>query len=117
MKYNGLIDNFQFKCKGLNQKKNFLKLKESLQPFNISINKVQIMMDKPIYSISRVRTQFIASSQNNEIIWHKYEGPLIGGGQNYLFIYGKRIRLSDWLKKDFMARSNFLYINLENSYI
>ena len=26
IKYNGLINNFQFKCKGLNQKKNFIKV-------------------------------------------------------------------------------------------
>lgn len=116
IKYNGLINNFKFRCQGLNQTNNYNKLKSSLLPFNIQLSYVAIKIDKPIYSINRIRTQFIAKSNNNEVIWYKYEGPLLGGGQNYLYIYGKKIKLSDWLKKDFMARSNLLFMNLENSY-
>jgi len=116
VRYIGPINKFKFRCDGLNQTKNYNKLKESLKPFNINLSNIIIKIDKPIYSINRIRTQFITSSNNNEIIWYKYEGPLLGGGQNFLYIYGRKIKLSEWLKKDFMARSNLLYFNLENSY-
>ena len=108
--YNNLINNFNFKCTGLNQTKNFQRLKLSLLPFNLNLNWVIIKIDKPVYFINRVRTQFIATTPNNEIIWYKYEGPLIGGGQNYIYIYGKKIKLSEWF-----AMSNSNRLNLINS--
>ena len=108
--YNNLINNFNFRCKGLNQTNNFQRLKLSIIPFNLNLNWVTIKIDKPVYFINRVRTQFIATTPNNEIIWYKYEGPFLGGGQNYVFIYGKRIKLSEWF-----AMSNSDRLNLINS--
>lgn len=106
--YDNTINNFNFKCKGLNQTNNFNRLKLSLIPFNLSLSNIMIRMDKPVYFISRVRTQFIATSNNNEIIWYKYEGPLEGGGQNYFILYGKKLKLSEWFGMSTIERSNLI---------
>lgn len=108
--YDDLLNDFRFKCRGLNQNKNFNKLKLTLEPFNISINRIMVKMDKPIYFINRTRTQFIATSINNEVIWHKYEGPLLGGGQNYIYIYGKKFKLSHWFNLTYYERLNLINI-------
>lgn len=106
--YDGLINYFNFKCQGLNQTKNYNRLKLTLHPFDLNLTYIMIKIDKPIYFLSRIRTQFIATSNNNEIIWYKYEGPLIGGGQNYLFIYGKKIKLSTWFTMSNDDRVNLI---------
>ena len=112
--YDNLINTFNFKCKGLNQVKNYNKLKLTLEPFNLSLKRVKIKIDKPIYFINRTRVQFVATSLNNEIIWHKYEGPLIGGGQNYIYIYGKRIKLSYWFNLNQSQRTELINLLTQN---
>lgn len=106
--YDSLINDFNFKCQGLNQTKNYNRLKLTLHPFDLNLTYIMIKIDKPVYFLSRIRTQFIATSNNNEIIWYKYEGPLIGGGQNYLFIYGKKIKLSTWFTMSNDDRVNLI---------
>lgn len=106
--YDSLINDFNFKCQGLNQTKNYNRLKLTLYPFDLNLTYIMIKIDKPVYFLSRIRTQFIATSNNNEIIWYKYEGPLIGGGQNYLFIYGKKIKLSTWFTMSNDDRVNLI---------
>lgn len=112
--YNGNINDFNFKCNGLNQTKNYNKLKLTLAPYNLTFNKIIIKMDKPIYWENRYRTQFLASTENNEFIWHKSVGSLNKGGSNHIIIFNKRLKLNEWLNMNFDERNNLIDSLKEN---
>lgn len=106
--YNGEIENFSFKCKGLNQRKNFHKLSLTLAPFDIEISKIMITIEKPVYWENRYRTQFICASTNNEVLWYKSVGSFSRGGNNNLYIFNKKINLSDWFNMTHEQKNNLI---------
>lgn len=112
--YNGDINQFNFKCNGLNQTKNYNKLKLTLSPYNLTLNKIIIKMDKPIYWENRYRTQFIASTVDNEFIWYKSVGSLNRGGNNYIIIFNKRLKLNEWFNMSFEERNSLIDSLKEN---
>ena len=112
--YNGIIGGFNFKCNGLNQTKNYNKLKLTLAPYNLILDKIIIKMDKPIYWEDRFRTQFLASTTNNEFIWYKSVGSLNRGGNNHIIIFNKKLRLNEWFNMNFEERNNLIDSLKEN---
>ena len=52
--------------------------------------KFQTKQDGPI------RVHFLAKTENDEIYWRKYESESQGSGQNYLYINGKKYKLTAW---------------------
>jgi hypothetical protein len=41
---------------------------------------------------------FIATTTNPNVFWYKYEGFAQGSGQNYMIIYGKKMKTTSFLK-------------------
>jgi hypothetical protein len=103
--YSGPITNFTFKRPGLNQQNNYEILQSTLLPFGIQLTHICAGTDT-IYG--RIRTTFIAKSQNNEFFWYKYEGPSPGSGQNYLYVHGEKIKFTKWLSWTVDERINFV---------
>jgi hypothetical protein len=77
------------------QEKNFIKLKELLEPHNIEF-------DYFYYSnfyfeeTDCCASNFIIKSSCNQVFWRKYEGKTQGGGQNLVYFNGKQYNLT-WL--------------------
>lgn len=91
--YEGSIDDFSFKQDGLNQQTNFEKIQKSLEQFDTKLN--YIWSSKFIEP--RLRTIFVVKSEDNNFFWYKYEAPSEGSGQNYFYVKGVKITLSNWL--------------------
>ena len=102
--YSGPITSFSFKRPGLNQQSNYERLQATLLPFGIQLTYIW----SGTSTHGRTRTTFVAKSQNNEFFWYKYEGPSPGSGQNYLYVYGEKIKLWQWLSLTDNERSNFV---------
>jgi len=46
----------------------------------------------------RMKTIFLARDSEGNIWWRKHEGRSEGSGENVIYEYGKKYRLSVWLK-------------------
>lgn len=86
-KFQGVLpDDFDFEY----QTKNFDKIKQSLEPFNI--------YPTEIYYAKRVgKPIFVVCFDNPNIFWLKYEGECIGSGQNYIWWKSRKINTTDWI--------------------
>ena len=94
---------------GRYQEKNFIKLKETFEPFNITFGK--IWYGTFIRNQSSVINFLIESSDKN-VYWRKYEAIAEGGGQNNLYFGKKKIKLTSWLSWTQERRSEFISENL-----
>jgi hypothetical protein len=99
--YSGSITDFSFTQPGLNQQSNYDKLQETLIPFGEQLTYIWCCS----YTVDRNRTTFVAKSQNNNFFWYKYDGPSPGSGQNYLYVYGKKTKLYNWLNCNDITRN------------
>ena len=86
--YEGLLtEEFNFKF----QKNNFDIIKNSLEPF--------LIFPQEIYYAERDgRSTFVVTWTNPNIFWHKYEGGVLGSGQNYIYWKGHKINTTGWIK-------------------
>ena len=86
-KYQGpLLPDYDFKF----QTNNYLKIKSSLEPFNI--------YPTEIYSANRVgKSIFVVCFNNPNILWNKYEGEKNGSGQNFIYWNQSKINTTIWL--------------------
>ena len=100
--YEGSIDDFSFKQKGLNQLSNFEKINLSLIQFNTKLSYIWSCN----FIEPRFRTIFVAKSDDNNFFWHKYEAASQGSGQNYIFIKGNKFKLTNWLSLNDEERFN-----------
>jgi len=105
LSYHGEIDKIDFEY----QETNYILLSKSLEPFNIKFNK--IWYGKFTNSVNKIKTQFVAKTEDDSIYWQKYEGMAPGGCQNRLFIYGKEYKTTQWLKLSHLERQNIINQN------
>jgi hypothetical protein len=105
--YMGKIEDFNFKDKNrnINQENNYLLLQDTLNSFNLKLLFVWAGTDN-----ENNLTKFVVTTENNEIVWYKYEGKTPGGGQNYLYIYGKKIKLTKWLGMSIEERDHMINV-------
>ena len=108
--YCGPIDSYSFNGPGLNQKSNYDKLQESLLELNMPLT--YLWAGKDIVN-NRIRTNFVGKDEEDNIYWYKYEGPSQGSGQNYIYIFGEKIKLTSWLNMIKEERKNLIKLNSE----
>ena len=92
--YCGPVKDFLFNSPGLNQKNNFNKLKESLTEINMPLT--YVWAGKEIVN-GRIRSNFVCKDDEDNIFWYKYDGISKGSGQNYIYIFGDKMKLTSWL--------------------
>ena len=61
--------------------------------FNGYRHYLRVETDKPIRL-----TKFVAWNEDKSVVWYKYEGTTAGGGQNYIYLAGKKMKLTNFLK-------------------
>ena len=108
--YCGPVNKFNFKGQGLNQLSNYEKLQVSLTAINMPLTYIWAGSD---FINQRTRTNFVAKDEEDNIYWYKYEGPSRGSGQNYLYLFGNKIKLSLWLSWDNSHRIEYIN-NIKN---
>jgi hypothetical protein len=101
----GQIKDFSFNSPGLNQKSNYDKLQCSLLELNMPLT--YIWSGKDLIN-GRIRSNFVGKDDEDNIFWYKYEGPSPGSGQNYLYVYGKKLKLTGWLRLTFEERTSLI---------
>jgi len=110
--YEGDIENIDFK----HQKNNYKKLSESLQPFSLKFVHIYYAEFQTTPK-SNIRAHFLASTENKEVYWRKYEAEAAGSGQNYIYFNGIRLKLTEWFSYDSEKQKEIIenYIpNLKN---
>ena len=101
--YDGHIDGFLFtdKDRNINQDKNYTRLKDIFSEYNINLSHVWSGTTNDL-------TKFLVKSDQGEVFWYKYEGKVKGGSQNNLFIFGKKIKLTDWFSLTSNERDEYI---------
>jgi len=82
-----LLEDFDFKF----QKKNYDKIKESLEQFGIFSTEIY-------YAMRNNKSNFVVCFNDPNLFWHKYEGECLGSGQNYIYWKSHKINTTIWIK-------------------
>jgi len=89
-KYSGPIEGYDFK----NQKKNLESIQKILE--NKGSRLTYVFVGRFIGDY-RIKTSFIAHSDDKKIWWRKFEGKMDGNSEQVIFEDGKKIKLKKWL--------------------
>lgn len=92
-KYSGEISGYDFK----NQKKNLLIIQNILEKMQMQL--VYVYVGKFIGD-TKIKTSFIAHSENRRVWWRKYEGKGDNDGGNFIYMDGRCYKLSKWIKEN-----------------
>jgi len=90
-KYEGNLDGYDFP----NQRKNLDEIQEVLGKIG---KKLEYVYVGKFMGEKRMKTIFLARDSEGNIWWRKHEGRSDGSGENVIYEYGKKYRLSVWLK-------------------
>lgn len=88
-KYSGPIEGFNLK----NQTKNFNEIQNKLKD-----NPLTYIFVGKFVGNERIKTTFLAHTNDRKYWWYKYEGKAEGDSSNVIIVDGKKYRLSKWLK-------------------
>jgi hypothetical protein len=96
--FEGRVEDYDFK----QQYSNFFKLQAVLRTNGTKLGPIAVAtyVGDGGYSNNwkpRNLTRFVSCSEDGRLMWEKYEGSSAGGGQNYVFVCGMKIKLSDFL--------------------
>jgi len=89
--YQGSVDGYDF----LKQRQNFEDLQARLaESGEMLVEVAGVMYDGD----NGYNHRFVATNKSGTIVWHKYVGYAAQSGQNHVFIHGRRIKVSVFLK-------------------
>lgn len=91
-KYEGPIENYELKY----QKKNLEEIQNVLLEIGSPLTYIYV---GKFLGDQRIKTTFLAHSENRRFWWYKYDGITEGSGTNEIYVDGKKYKLSSWLKK------------------
>jgi len=100
--YQGDVGGYDFKW----QIGNFLRLNEVLKANDTELGPLvaaTYAADHNLYSnpgTTRNLTRFVSCSKDGSLMWEKYEGNTPGGGQNYVYVAGRKIKLTVFLEME-----------------
>ena len=93
--YQGPIDDYDFGSGS--QRSNYDKLKKSLDDFHIKLEEIIVgKFTRP--RTNNTGTVFIAYNEDRSFAWHKYDAISEGSGNNFIYIKGKKHKLTDFIK-------------------
>ena len=99
-KETGFLDRPElFEIKKQTQLENFNKFRESIREFAHDIDY--------IYAKENGSDQFIGVSNDFKFCYYRYY-PSANGAQNFVFINGNKINLTDWLAKDMNQKAEMV---------
>ena len=96
--YQGDVSGYQFG----GQASNFLKLQAILKENGTELGPIAAST-YPSGSgwygdfVGRKLTRFVSCSKDGSLMWEKYEGSIPGGGQNHVFMAGRKMKLTGFL--------------------
>ena len=108
------------------QEENFIKLKETFEPFNITFGKIwygTFVRTKQKYfkddngnsqieEKQNTAINFLIESTDKKVYWRKYEALVEGGTQTSLYFGKKKIKLTSWFSWSHERRSEFISLHL-----
>jgi len=90
------VDGFLHGTHGFKQQKeNYEKLQLSLHEFGIQLNWIIVGVKSRHRGHSSF--QFLANDETKQFFWRKYESDALGSGQNWIYVCGKKYKLTRWL--------------------
>jgi len=109
-RYDGPLDEFieQENFAGYKiQKENCAKIQATLEPFNLALDHIWVGI---FTGRGSKHLHFVAKDPTNTIFWQKYEGNSTGSGQNWLYIHGQKIKMTNWLNCTQVQRHDFFEV-------
>lgn len=93
--YQGPIQGYSFNT----QQSNFDQISKKLYSVNKFLTTIYVGK-YPAKHHNNLLTCFLALSDDKSVAWYKYEGNTNGGGQNMIYINGKKIKTTHFLSLD-----------------
>ena len=96
--FQGVVEDYNFK----RQSENFLRLQKVLKANDTELGPIAAATYdgnqgyQGNYKHTSL-TRFVSCSKDGRLMWAKYEGKSVGGGQNYVYVAGMRLKLTDFL--------------------
>lgn len=90
--YQGPIDDYDFGS----MRSNYDKLNKSLYDFDIKLEEIIVgKFTRP--RTNSTGTVFVAYNGDRSFVWHKYDAISEGSGNNFIYIKGKKHKLTDFI--------------------
>ena len=88
--FEGSVNSYSWK----HQLDNYTRIQEDLKRNGTEL----LVVASANYPAERGRlTCFVSMSEDGKVVWYKYEGYVPGGGQNHIYIKGRKMKLTTFL--------------------